>query len=305
MKTKIVVGTRGSRLALIQTESVVARLKEINPQLEVSVRKIVTAGDRDRRTDLDRIGVAVFVKELEEALLDGRADLAVHSLKDMPTDIPLGLGLLAVTERLDPRDALVARVRLNELAPGSRIGTDSLRRAVQLAQYYPNLKVGSIRGNVDTRLRKVASGEIDGVIVAAAALLRLGWTDRVTEYLPLAQFLPAVGQGALALETRLDDKEMAELVAPLNHLPTWQSVTAERAFLRALGGGCRAPIAALGMVSAGKLILEGMVASTNGAKMLRDSDEGDARSPEEVGTRLAERMLKLGAAEFIAEVKAR
>ncbi len=301
MKTKIVVGTRGSRLALIQTESVVARLKEINPQLEVSVRKIVTAGDRDRRTDLDRIGVAVFVKELEEALLDGRADLAVHSLKDMPTDIPLGLGLLAVTERLDPRDALVARVRLNELAPGSRIGTDSLRRAVQLAQYYPNLKVGSIRGNVDTRLRKVASGEIDGVIVAAAALLRLGWTDRVTEYLPLAQFLPAVGQGALALETRLDDKEMAELLSPLNHLPTWQSVMAERAFLRALGGGCRAPIASLGTVSGDILTLEGMVAGINSKKVLRFPEKGSAKSPEEVGLRLANRMLDMGASEFIAE----
>lgn len=303
MRTRVIVGSRGSRLALIQTESVVAWIREMNPRLEVSINKIVTAGDRDRLSQLDRIGVAVFVKELEEALLDKRIDLAVHSLKDVPTDVPQGLSLLAVTERLDPRDALVAKLRLEELAPGSRIGTGSLRRSVQLARYRPDLNVYGIRGNVDTRLRKVSSGEVDGVIVAAAAMLRLGWKDRVTQYLPLEHFLPAVGQGALVIEGRLDDKDMAELASPINHLPSWQSVIAERAFLRALGGGCRAPIAALGTVDGTTLKLEGMIASMNGKEMLRASQEGAATSPEDIGVRLAHKMLDLGASEFVAGVK--
>lgn len=301
----IVVGSRGSRLALVQTGSVIARIREAYPTLEVSLRKIVTTGDRDRHTQLDRIGVAVFVKELEQALLDGRIDLAVHSLKDVPTEIPQGLCLVAVTERLDPRDALVAKSKLSDLAPGSRIGTGSLRRTVQLTQFHPDLEVCSIRGNVDTRLRKVSTGEVDGIVVAAAAMLRLGWQDRITEYLPLEHFLPAVGQGALVLEARLDDKEIAELISPLNHIPAWQSVMAERAFLRALGGGCRAPIAALGTVSSSTLKLEGMIASPDGRRMLRTSEEGSAMSPEEVGARLAQKMLALGASEFVTEVRNR
>ena len=303
--SKIIVGSRGSKLALIQTESVIVKIREVNPHLEVSLRRIVTSGDRDRHTQLDRIGVAVFVKELEEALLDRRIDLAVHSLKDVPTEVPQGLCLLAVTERLDPRDALVAKSKLNELAPGSRIGTGSLRRTVQLTHLCPDLEVCSLRGNVDTRLRKVSSGEVDGVIVAAAALLRLDWKDKITEYLPLEHFLPAVGQGALVIEGRLDDKEMADLVSPLNHPPTWQSVMAERAFLRTIGGGCRAPIAALGIVNSSTLKLEGMIANPNNRGMLRASEEGSAMYPEEVGIRLAQKMLAMGASEFIDEVRNR
>lgn len=303
MKTKIVVGSRGSKLALIQAESVVARIKAQTPHLDVSIRKIVTAGDRDHRTSLDRIGIAVFVKELEEALLDGSIDIAVHSLKDVPTEIPQGLCLLVVTERLDPRDALVANKRLGELAAGSRIGTDSLRRSIQLHGYRPDLKVYSIRGNVDTRLRKVSSGQIDGILVASAAMLRLGMEDRITEYLSLEHFLPAVGQGALALEARADDTEIAKLIAPLNDVHAWQSTTAERAFLHTLGGGCRAPIAALGRIDNATLKLEGMIASINSNRVLRASLEGSTLSPQELGIRLAQRMLDMGASEFIAEVK--
>jgi len=300
MKQKLTVGSRGSKLALIQTESVVARLREINPDLEVSISKVVTGGDRDRRTRLDRMaGVGIFVKELEEALLNGRIDLAIHSLKDVPTDIPQGLCLLAVTERLDPRDVLVAKSGLDELTPGSRIGTGSLRRAVQLTQYHPDLEVCSIRGNVDTRIRKVSSGEVDGVILAAAAMLRLGWKDKITEYLSLDRFLPAAGQAALVIEARLDDKDVAELVAPVNHLPTWQSVTAERAFLRALGGGCRAAIAALGILNGATLRLEGMAADASGKKILRAFEQGSATSPEEIGLELARKMLDMGAAKFL------
>ncbi len=305
MKTKIVVGSRGSKLALIQAESVVAKIREINPHVEVGISKIVTKGDRDRHAQLDHMeGIGVFVKELEEALLTGRIDLAVHSLKDVPTEIPQGLCLLAVTERLDPSDVLVSKSgRLNELASGARIGTGSLRRAAQLTRYRPDLEVCSIRGNVDTRLRKVASGEFDGVILAAAAMLRLGWQDKISEYLPLEHFVPAVGQGTLVIETRLGDKEIVELISPLNHRPTWQSITAERAFLSALGGGCRAPIAALGTVNSDTLKLEGMVADASGKKMLRAVEEGSTIFPEELGTRLAQRMQRMGAAEFITEVR--
>lgn len=306
MRTRIIVGSRGSKLALLQAELVAAKIREVNPQLKVSISKVVTSGDRDRRTQLNRMPeVGIFVKELEEALLDNRVDVAVHSLKDVPTEIPAGLCLLAVTERLDPRDVLVAKASLDKLAPGSKIGTGSLRRAVQLARYRPHLEVGSIRGNVDTRLGKVASGEVDGVIVAAAAMLRLGWQDRITEYLPLEYFLPAVGQAALVIEARCDDAELAELISPVNHLPTWQAITAERAFLSALGGGCRAPIAALGTVHGNTLKLEGMVADTSGRKIIQTSEEGGALAAEQIGLRLAQKMLAMGAAEIMAEVNTR
>jgi len=305
MKRKIVVGSRGSRLALIQAESVLAQIAELRPELEISIAKIITRGDRSRHTPLDRMeGVGVFVKELEEALLSGRVDLAVHSLKDVPTQILEGLCLRAVTERLDPRDVLVSRKgKLDELAVGAKIGTGSLRRAVQLKSYRPDLEALSIRGNVDTRLRKVAEGEFDGVILAAAALKRLGGEDRITDYLPLEHFLPAVGQGALVIEARLGDDEVAALVSPLNHRPTGQSVTAERAFLCALGGGCRAPIAALGTVNGANLKLEGMVARVSDGKILRAVEESNSLSPEELGMRLAQRLLKMGAAEFITEAR--
>lgn len=305
MRTGIIIGSRGSQLALIQSESVAAKIRELNPSLKVSISKIVTKGDRNHHTQFDRIaGVGIFVKELEEALINGRIDLAVHSLKDVPIQVPQGLRLAAVTERLDPRDVLVSRAgRLAELPAGSRIGTGSFRRAIQLATYRPDLEVGNIRGNVDTRLRKVSCGEFDGVILAAAALIRLGWEDKISEYLPLEHFLPAVGQGALMVETRLGDEEVAGLISPINHPPTWQSITAERAFLSALGGGCRAPIAALGTVVGGTLRLEGMVADVSGKRMVSASEEGNAAHAEQIGVKLAQRMLLLGASEFITKAR--
>jgi hydroxymethylbilane synthase len=305
VKRRIVVGSRGSRLALAQAESVMASIKRANPNIKLGLKKIITAGDRDRHTRPDHIGVAIFVKELEQALFDGVIDLAVHNLKDMPTEVPKDLQIQAVTPRLDPRDTLVAKSRLSELAPGSKIGTGSLRRSAQLHNYRPDLEVCNIRGNVDTRLCKVASGEIEGVIIAAAAMARLGWEGEIAEYLPLDHFLPAVGQGVLALESRIDDREVADLVSPLNHLPTWQSITAERVFLRLLGGGCRAPIAALGTVTDSILKLEGMIADVNGTNILRASEEGNALYPEEIGERLAEKILSMGASEFIDEAKLR
>jgi len=305
MRKSIIIGSRGSQLALIQSESVAAKIRELNPSLKVSISQIVTKGDRSHHTQFDRIaGVGIFVKELEEALINGRIDLAVHSLKDVPTQVPQGLRLAAVTERLDPRDVLVSRAGgLAELPAGSRIGTGSFRRAIQLAAYRPDLEVGNIRGNVGTRLRKVSCGEFDGVILAAAALIRLGWEDKISEYLPLEHFLPAVGQGALAVEARLGGEELAGLISPINHLPTWQSITAERAFLSVLGGGCRAPIAALGTVAGNTLRLEGMVADVSGKRMVRASDEGNAAQAKEVGVKLAQRMLAMGAAEFITRAR--
>jgi len=305
VRKNVIVGSRGSKLALIQAEEVLTQLRESNPEFDFRLFKITTEGDRERAVPLDRMtGVGLFVKELEEALLDGRIDLALHSLKDMPTSLPPGLSLAAVGARLDPRDVLVSRKgTLIELASGSRVGTGSLRRAVQLLSYRSDLEVHSIRGNVDTRLRKVWSGDFDGVIVAAAALIRLGCEEVITEYLPPEHFLPAVGQGALGIEIRSEDRQMAQLASTLNHQPTWYSVIAERAFLRSLGGGCRAPIAALGTVDGNMLRLEGMVASASDQRILRCSEHGSASSPEQVGVRLAERILEMGASEFIAEAR--
>ena len=304
---KITIGTRGSRLAVIQAQWVLTKLREATPGLEANLVKITTRGDRDSGTALDKFaGQGVFVKELEKALIDGEIDLAVHSLKDMPTEIPRGLFLAATTARLDPRDVLISRAgKSAELAPGSMIGTGSHRRAVQLRAFRPDLETCGVRGNIDTRLRKVSEGEVDGIIVAAAALIRLGWQDKITEYLPTEHFTPAAGQGALGIEIRSGDKATALLASAINHEPTWQSVTAERTFLRALGGGCRAPIAALGIVSGDALKLSGMVASVDGSRILRATEEGNAQAPEQVGRQLAQKMAEMGALDCISELKSR
>ena len=304
---KITIGTRGSKLAVIQAQWVLTKLREATPSLEASLVKITTRGDQDSGTALDKFaGQGVFVKELEKSLIDGEIDLAVHSLKDLPTEIQCGLFLAATTARLDPRDVLVSRAgKSAELAPGSMIGTGSHRRAVQLHAIRPDLETRGVRGNIDTRLRKVSEGEIDGIIVAAAALIRLGWQDKITEYLPTDYFTPAVGQGALGIEIRSEDKETVSLASTINHEPTWQGVTAERSFLRALGGGCRTPIAALGIVSDDVLELSGMVASIDGSRILRATEEGDAHTPEQVGKQLAQKMIGLGALDCISELNFR
>jgi len=305
LKERIIIGTRGSKLAITQTGIVADKIRAIYPWLDIEIQKVLTTGDRDRQTRLEQLGEAVFVKELEQSLLNGTIDIAVHSLKDLPTEIPEGLKLAAVTGRDDPRDAVVARMKLTELPEGSLIGTDSLRRSVQLRHYYPHLKIGGLRGNVDTRLKKVASGELDGIIVAAAGMNRLGLQDKITEYLPLDQFLPSVGQGALAVETREDDCDIDAITAQLNDSAARQSVNAERAFLLSLGGGCRAPIGALGAVSGNVLSLDGMVASLSSGKIIRLSTRGDAKDAESIGRQLAEQLLKMGAEEFIDEVRGR
>ncbi len=300
--TEIVIGTRGSKLAVIQAEELQTRLKELFPEFKSRLVKINTTGDRHGTTALDEFAEqGIFVKELEKVLLDRQIDLAVHSLKDLPTEIPQRLMLAAVTARLDPRDVFISRYgKLVDLAPGSRIGTGSRRRAIQLQALRPDLHISCIRGNIDTRLRKVSDGEFDGTVVAAAALKRMGWEDRITEYLPEEHFTPAVGQGTLGIEIRSEDKEMADLASKINDKTTWQAITAERTFLQALGGGCQAPIAALGTISDGVLKLTGMVSGTDASHILRATEQGDALEPEQIGKRLARKMVDSGALSLIA-----
>jgi hydroxymethylbilane synthase len=302
-KHTFTIGSRGSQLALIQTRAVLAELEKANPDIKFELTTIVTTGDR-RRTRSTSLDEGMFVKEIEEALLSSKIDLAVHSLKDLPTKIPAGLCLAAVTKRLDPRDILVSNSgNLAELPANSTIGTGSPRRTAQLLAYRHDLKVQPIRGNIETRLRKVSSGEVSGVVIAAAGMIRLGLNDMITEYLPLEFFLPTVGQAALGIESRGGDIETAVLVSSLNHEPTWRSVSAERAFLHTLGGGCHTPVAALATADGDAVKLQGMVASSDGSGVLRDAEEGSR--PEEVGKRLAERMLEMGAAELIIKARTR
>lgn len=252
---------------------------------------------------LSRIGgKGVFVKEVQEALLGGKVDIAVHSFKDLPTEPNPGLTLACITRRLDPRDALVSRegLSLDRLPPGARVGTSSPRRSAQLKAFRPDLALVEMRGNLDTRLRKVASGMVETAVVATAGLLRLGWGDRISQFIPPEICLPSVGQGALAVEMREGDEELAEMLAALDHPPTRLAVTAERAFLEALGGGCHYPIAALGEMVGQRLLLQGMVASPTGERVLRDRAEG--KDPVATGQALARKLLGQGAGEILKEV---
>jgi len=297
----IVVGSRGSKLAIIQSELVMSELAKRHPHVQFELLTVTTTGDRRKHAPLEQLGgEGVFVKELEDALSAGRVDLAVHSLKDMPTETPGEFRLAAVTERADPRDALVSSSgKLADLPPNARVGTGSQRRAVQLLAQRPDLDVRPLRGNVDTRLSKVSSGELDAIVLAAAGLLRLGLDSMITEYLPPQAFVPAVGQGALGIEIRGEDDETAELVGHVNHEATWLGVTSERAFLQSLGGGCRVPIGALATVEDARLHLMGMVASPAGGEILHAEVEGNPLAPGEVGTQLAQKMMGMGAASLL------
>ncbi|MBI5956708.1 MAG: hydroxymethylbilane synthase [Chloroflexi bacterium] len=291
--TTIVIGTRGSALARGQTYWVAARLMELVPGLEVIIRTIKTSGDALLDVPLAKIGdKGLFTREIESALLAGQIDVAVHSLKDLPTELSAGLIIGAVTEREDVRDALVSRLGcdLDGLPPGARVGTSSLRRAAQLLAYRPDLQILNIRGNVDTRLRKAATEEYDAVVLAVAGLRRLGLEAQITEYLPLEIMLPAVGQGALAVEARQEEAETQHLVALLDHAPTRAATTAERVFLRALGGGCRVPIAAYGEVAGDTLRLRGLVASEDGRRVVRGEVIGLVGQAGVVGERLARQL---------------
>lgn len=294
------IGTRASALALTQTEWVRRRLEEHDPDLRVEIVRIKTSGDRFLTSPVPTIGKGIFVKEIEEALLEKRIDLAVHSMKDLPTEMTAGLTIAAAPEREDTRDALVARSPggVKELPSGARIGTGSLRRRAQLLHHRRDLSVEPIRGNVDTRLKKMDAGEVDGLIMAAAGLRRLGLAERIGEYLAPEICLPAPAQGALALQTRERDFAIAA-VAFLNHEPTMLEVTAERALLDRLGGGCQLPIGARAWVEGERLKLAAMAADPDGRKLIRQEHTGDAKFAERIGSELADRLLALGAGKLL------
>ena len=298
------MGSRGSALALRQTGSVLGELSRRFPDRRFRMEVVRTTGDRQPDASLAAIGgQGAFVKELEAALHARRVDLAMHSLKDVPTELGEGLVLAAVSERGDVRDAVVSREnsRLTELPPGSRVGTGSLRRSVQVRALRPDVEVVDLRGNVDTRLRRVEEGLVDAAILAAAGLARLGYLERAAEILDTEAMLPAIGQGAVTLETRADDEEVIEIAATVDHRETRMATTAERAFLARLGGGCRLPIAALGVVEGGSLRLRGLIADPEGRRILRGEVTGPASDAEALGVGLGEQLLDQGAAELIAE----
>ena len=305
MKKEIRVGTRGSQLALWQANWVKSSIEERYAGTTVELVKIKTTGDKILDVPLAQVGgKGLFVKEIEEALLDGRVDLAVHSMKDVPTEFPEGLHLAYITEREDPRDIVISRngTPLFDLPKGAKIGTASLRRQAQILKRRPDFEIVQLRGNLDTRIRKLTETDMDAIILAGAGIKRLGWAEKITEYLEPEVMLPAIGQGALGIETRIDDKEINKLTAFFNHHVTSVAVRAERALLKRLEGGCQVPIAAYGTVDSGRLHLAGLVASTDGAQIITESLDGDEGAAETVGIALAERLLDRGAGEILAEV---
>ncbi|MDO4178080.1 MAG: hydroxymethylbilane synthase [Phascolarctobacterium sp.] len=305
MKAKLTIGTRQSLLALWQSNYIAARLREEYPDCKVVLKKIVTKGDRILDVPLAKIGgKGLFTKEIEQELIDGTIDLAVHSLKDMPTVLPEGLCLTAITSRANVGDAFVSN-KYNgfaELPQGAVLGTSSLRRKAQLLAARSDLQVVDLRGNVDTRLRKLDEGQMDAIILAAAGLERLGYGARIKEIIPPSVCLPAVGQGALAIETREADKEVREMLAFLNDEGTKQATDAERAFLGLVEGGCQVPIGVHADVLNGEIKIEAIIAELDGKKILRDTINGKASDAIELGQALGKKMLEEGGQEILASI---
>ena len=304
-RSTLVVGTRGSQLALWQAEWVQAQLKQMAPNLLVVLKRIQTSGDKIQDVPLAKVGgKGLFVKEIEEALLRKEIDLAVHSMKDLPAELPNGLTIICVPEREDPRDALLTRdgKTLDALPLGARVGTSSLRRQAQLLHARPDLQIEMLRGNVDTRLRKLQENQFDAIVLAASGLRRLGWDAHITECLPLTVSLPAIGQGALGIEGREDDDFVRDLVVKLEHQPTRVTVMAERALLKRLEGGCQVPIAGHAVLHGECLTLEGLVASLDGKRYVRYSLDGSMSEAESIGTKVAEELLDRGAQPILQEI---
>jgi hydroxymethylbilane synthase len=333
-KNRIAIGTRGSKLALWQAEWIQSELKKLHPDLEIELVKIKTTGDKILDVPLAQVGgKGLFVKEIEEALLRHEVDIAVHSMKDVPTEFPDNLHLAVICKREDPRDAVIAGEKLKsksekagpgntrsliyDLPQAAKIGTSSLRRSCQLLHIRPDLKIEQLRGNLDTRMRKLDEGQFDAIILAAAGVKRLGLQHRLTEILPFEISLPAIGQGAVGIECRVDDAFVNNLIAPLNHSETFICVTAERAFLKRLEGGCQVPIAAharLERRAEGRgqsslhsllLIMDGLVGAVNGDRIVNGHIEGEPENAEILGIRLAEDILTRGAREILNEVYSR
>lgn len=301
---RIRIGTRGSKLAQWQANWVADQLRQRGAIVELI--EITTSGDVQQTGPISAVGLqGVFTKEVQAAVLANEADIAVHSLKDLPTEQVAGLVLGAVPERETVADALVANSAktLAELAVGARVGTGSLRRQSQLKHMRPDLEVVGIRGNVDTRLRKLDDGEYDAILLAAAGLRRLGWSDRIAQLLEPPLMLPAVGQGALGLECREDDQTVLELLGQLDHHETHQATDAERAMLALLHGGCSVPVGGWGRIENGKLALDGLVANLDGTQVLKATATGDLAAAEQIGQQVAEQLLNQGAAEIIAAAR--
>ena len=304
-RKSLVIGTRASRLAIWQAEWVQSQLRAFAPDVNVTLKRIQTSGDKILDVPLAKIGgKGLFVKEIEEALIRREIDLAVHSMKDVPSVLPETLEILCVPQREDPRDALVSweGQELEKLKVGARIGTSSLRRQSQLLYYRNDLHIQMLRGNLDTRLRKVQEGGYDAIVLAAAGLTRMGWVDQVTQFLPIDISLPAIGQGALGLEGRQDDVFVKELVTKMEHGPTRVGVNAERAFLARLEGGCQVPIAGHAKVTGTQLTLDGLIASVDGQRYIRESISGGTEDAKRLGVELADRLLASGGRPILQEI---
>lgn len=305
MKANLIIGTRQSLLALWQSNHIASLLRKQYPDCQVTLKKIVTKGDRILDVPLAQIGgKGLFTKEIETELLDGTVDLAVHSLKDMPTVLPEGLCLTAITTRANVGDAFVSNkyASFSELPQGAVLGTSSLRRKAQLLAVRPDLKIVDLRGNVDTRQRKLDEGQMDAIILAAAGLERLGHADRIREIIPTTVCLPAVGQGALAIECRSDNKEVRDMLAFLNDLPTKQATDAERAFLGLIEGGCQVPIGVHAEVENDNVKIEAVIASLDGSKVLRNNITGPAVNAADLGRKLGQQMLAEGGEQILADI---
>jgi len=308
LSNKLHIGTRGSQLALWQANWVKEQLIRKHPDLMVEIHTIKTMGDKILDVPLAKVGgKGLFVKEIEEALLNKSVDLAVHSMKDVPTELPDGLGIVAISPREDPRDAVLGQSKtpILELPQGARIGTSSLRRQAQLFAARPDFVIEPLRGNINTRLRKLKEGLYDAIILAMAGVKRLGWEHEVTEVIDPDVMLPAIGQGALGIEARLDDKSTLERIAFLNDEVTASCVAAERAFLHRLEGGCQVPIAAYAVREGDEVLLTGLVGSVDGKQIIKDSDSAPANEAAGLGNTLATRILEAGGREILEEVYCR
>jgi len=309
MQNNVRIGTRGSELALWQTNHVKSLLERLFPHLSIDIEIIKTTGDKILDAPLAKIGdKGLFTKELELALLDNRIDLAVHSLKDIPTQIPKGLAIAAILEREDVHDVFIAHpsamiTAFAELPSGATIATGSLRRKCQLLNVRPDLRIVELRGNINTRMKKLDESTWDGMILAKAGVTRLGWTNRITDILPLETMLPAVGQGALAIETRIGDLRANEILHSLHHQPTADAVSAERALLRELEGGCQVPIGARGTIHETKLHLEAVIGNLDGTKLLRGSRSGSIADADTIGVELAQELLDRGGREILEQLR--
>ncbi|MBI4634436.1 MAG: hydroxymethylbilane synthase [Deltaproteobacteria bacterium] len=305
MNGTLKIGSRGSKLALTQTNWVADLIRNRHPGITVEVIIIKTKGDIMQDVSLAKIGgKGLFVKELEDALLKNDVDLAVHSMKDVPAELPAGLEIGIVPEREDPRDVLISKNnrKIEELPKRARIGTGSMRRGFQLLNYLPDIEIVPLRGNLDTRIKKVETENLDGVILAAAGIRRMGWAKQISQYLPVEMVLPAVGQGVIGIEMRSGDARVKDAVSFLHHETTWFEVSAERAFLKRIGGGCQLPIAAYGKKSGDQLLLRGLVGGMDGRVMVREEVAGPVATNEALGRELAERILSRGGKELLDEV---